>query len=63
MQTRELAAEAMRILANEVMVVIPLAGTYRIWGLRDGVEGFVAHPSSLSQRWSQVRLSANLAGR
>jgi len=60
---QRLAAEAMRILTNETVVVIPLAGTYRIWGLRDGVEGFVAHPSSLSQSWSKVQLSASLAGR
>ena len=62
-EVRRQAAEAMRILANEALVVIPLAGTYRIWGLRDGVDGFVAHPSSLSQNWSQVRLIANPAGR
>ena len=60
---RRFAAAAMRILANETLVVIPLAGSYRIWGLRDGVEGFVAHPSSLSQSWSEVRLTANRAGR
>ena len=49
------SAEAMRILADEAIVVIPLAGTYRIWGVRDGVVGFEAHPSSLSQRWSEVQ--------
>lgn len=62
-EVRRFAAEAMRILANEAPVVIPLAGTYRIWGLREGVNGFVAHPSSLSQSWSQVQLNANRAGR
>lgn len=53
---RRFAADAMRILSDEAVVTIPLAGTYRIWGLRDGVQGFVPHPSSLSQTWSQVRL-------
>lgn len=52
---RRRAAEAMRILADEAIVVIPLAGTYRIWGVRHGVVGFEAHPSSLSQRWSKVQ--------
>ena len=60
---RRFAAEAMRILANEAQVVIPLAGTYRIWGVRDDVQGFTPHPSSLSQSWSQVQLKANGARR
>ena len=60
---RRFAAEAMRILANAAQVVIPLAGTYRIWGVRDGVEGFAAHPSSLSQDWSLVQLSPSRTGR
>ncbi len=57
-EVRRFAAEAMRILANEAQVVIPLAGTYRIWGVRNGVQGFAPHPSSLSQSWSQVQLRA-----
>ena len=60
---RRFAAEAMRILANEVQVVIPLAGTYRIWGMRDGIEGFAAHPSSLSQGWSLVHFSKKESNR
>jgi peptide/nickel transport system substrate-binding protein len=56
LDVRRFAAEAMRILSDEALVAIPLAGTYRIWGLRDRVQGFVPHPSSLSQTWGQVRL-------
>jgi peptide/nickel transport system substrate-binding protein len=51
------AAEAMRVLVDEERVVIPLAGTYRIWGLSERVQGFEPHPSSLSQRWEGVWLS------
>lgn len=50
------AARAMAILSDEVLVTTPLAGTYRIWGTRDRVRGFFAHPSSLSQRWDTVWL-------
>jgi len=59
-EVRRYAAEAMRILSDEALVTIPLAGTYRIWGLRDGVRGFVPHPSSLSQTWSEVRVGSEL---
>ena len=50
------AAEAMRVLVDEEFVVIPLAGTYRIWGLSDKVQGFVPHPSGVNQRWETVWL-------
>jgi peptide/nickel transport system substrate-binding protein len=50
------AARAMRLLIDEQFVVIPLAGTRRVWGLSDHVAGFVPHPSSLSQRWEKVWL-------
>jgi hypothetical protein len=48
------AAEAMRVLIDEERVVIPLAGTYRVWGLSGRVRGFDPHPSNLSQRWEGV---------
>jgi peptide/nickel transport system substrate-binding protein len=50
------AAAAMRVLVDEEFVVLPLAGTYRVWGLSDAVRGFTPHPSSLSQRWDSVWL-------
>lgn len=55
-EVRRAAAEAMRVLVDEEFVVIPLAGTYRLWGLADRVKGFDPHPSSLSQRWEAVWL-------
>ena len=53
-EVRRYAAECMRVLIDEALVVIPLAGTYRIWGLSDQVKGFVPHPSNLSQRWESA---------
>ena len=51
------AAEAVRVLIDDEFVVIPLAGTYGIWGLSDRVQGFVPHPSGLNQRWEAVWLA------
>lgn len=51
------AGEAMRILVDEERVVIPLAGTYRLYGVNKKVLDFVAHPSGVQQRWNSVRLA------
>lgn len=59
---RRNAAEAMRVLVDEEFVVIPLAATYRLWGVSNRVRGFVPHPSSLSQRWESVWLAAAGSG-
>jgi ABC-type transport system substrate-binding protein len=56
-EVRRNAAEAMRLPVDEERVVIPLAGTYRLWGLSERVTGFATHPSSLSQRWESVSLA------
>jgi len=53
------AARALRVLIDEEAVVVPVAGTYRVWGLRREVRGFVPHPSSPSQRWDRVSLATN----
>lgn len=52
---RTLAAEAVRRLVEEEVVVIPLAETFRVWGVRQDIAGFVPHPSTLHQRWERVR--------
>ncbi len=51
---RKAAAAAMHILTDQDLVVIPLAGTRRVWGLSDRIAGFAPHPSSLNQRWETV---------
>ena len=51
------AARAMKILIDDEFVVIPLAGTFRIYGVSDTVQGFEAHPSGANQRWSNVSVN------
>jgi len=50
------AAESMRVVIDEEDIVIPIAGIFRLYGLADKVQGFEAHPSSVSQRWEDVRI-------
>src|SRR6266705_3559655 len=57
------AARALRVLIDEEAVVVPVAGTYRVWGLRREVRGFVPHPSSASQRWDRVSLATSRVSR
>lgn len=49
-----LAAEAMHELVDNEVGVLPLAGIYRIYAMKDSVQGFEAHPSGTNQRWSSV---------
>ena len=51
------AAEAMHVVIDQSLVVIPIAGIYRIWGVRDSVQGFSAHPSSTNQNFGSITLS------
>lgn len=53
-ELQRLSAEAMHQLVDVEIAAIPLAGTFRIYGLRDEVEGLVPHPSSTNQRWSSI---------
>lgn len=48
------AAEAMQVVIDEENIVIPIAGIFRIYGLKDNIQGFEAHPSSVNQRWEHV---------
>lgn len=52
------AAAAMKVLIDDEFVVIPLAGTYRRFGVSNKVEGFVAHPSGVNQRWTGVTVTS-----
>jgi peptide/nickel transport system substrate-binding protein len=51
---QEAAANGMRLLVDEAFVTVPIAGVYRIFGARSGIEGFVAHPSGVNQRWTSI---------
>lgn len=46
---RRNAAEMMHLLIDEEAIVIPVAGLFRIYALRDEVAGFDPHPSWASQ--------------
>lgn len=50
-------ADSMKILVDEEFVVIPIAGTFRLWGATSKLLDFVAHPSGLQQRWDKVKLA------
>lgn len=54
---RSAVAAAMREAIVEQATVIPLAGIFRIYGMRSEVKGFVPHPSFLNLRWDDVWLS------
>jgi peptide/nickel transport system substrate-binding protein len=53
-EVQEAAAMAVKILIDEEFVVIPIAGTYRIYGAATSVTGLEPHPSGLNQRWTAV---------
>ncbi len=56
-ELRRLSAEAMHELVDVEVGAIPLAGTYRIYAMKERVEGLDPHPSGTNQRWSTVFLS------
>lgn len=56
-ELQRLAAEAMSELLTEEYAAVPLAGTYRIYAMRDTIEGFDPHPSGINQRWDTLFLS------
>lgn len=55
-ETQKKAAESMQILIDQEAIVIPVAGLYRIYGMKDKVQGFVPHPSQTNQWWNTVWL-------
>ncbi|MDQ3692042.1 MAG: ABC transporter substrate-binding protein [Chloroflexota bacterium] len=48
------AAAAMKLLVDEEYVVIPLAGTFGLYGASARVGEFEPHPSGINQRWSTL---------
>ena len=56
-EVQQKAAEAMRLLIDREAVAIPLAGVYRIYALKERVQGFQPHPSGTTQWWDTVWLS------
>lgn len=56
---REAVGEALHEAIDVQKVLIPLAGVFRIYGMREEVQGFVPHPSFLNVQWSGVQLTAS----
>lgn len=53
-ELRRLAGEAMHELIDVEVGGVTLAGGYRVYAMKDKVQGFEPHPSSTNQRWSTV---------
>ena len=50
------AANAMKVIIEDEHVIVPIAGVFRIYGMQDTVQDFVANPSRTSQRWELVSI-------
>lgn len=53
-EVQKTAAEAMHLLLDEQVIAAPLAGVYRIYAMKEQVEGFEPHPSGTNQWWDTV---------
>jgi len=51
---QENAAEAMRLLIDDEAAVIPIAGYFRIYAMKDKIQGFVPNPSQTSQPLNRI---------
>lgn len=54
---QEAAAVGMNILINEVHVVVPLCGFYRMIGASERIASFDLHPSGVNQKWTSLKLN------
>ena len=53
-ETQRNAGEAMHLLIDQEAIVIPVAGLFRLYGMKDTVQGFNPHPSQTNQWWNTV---------
>lgn len=56
-ETQRNAGEAMHLLIDQEAIVIPVAGLFRLYGMKDKVQGFAPHPSQTNQWWNTVWIS------
>ena len=47
-------AMAMHQIVDVSMVLVELAGIFRIFGTRSNIRGLVAHPSDVNQSWATI---------
>lgn len=53
-ELRKLSADAMRVLIEQQTIAFPLAGVYRIYGLKKSLTGFAPHPAIQYLDWRNV---------
>lgn len=53
-ELRRLSADAMHEIVDVEVAAVNLAGGYRIFAMKDTVQGVEMHPSNTNQRWSTV---------
>jgi len=53
-ETQRSAGEAMHLLIDQEAIVIPVAGFFRLYGMKGTVQGFAPHPSQTNQWWNTV---------
>lgn len=53
-ELRQLSANAMRVLIEQQTIAFPLAGVYRIYGLKKNLIGFSPHPAIQYLDWRSV---------
>jgi ABC-type transport system substrate-binding protein len=52
------ATQAMHVIIDQEHIVVPVAGVFRIYAMKDTVQGFEAHASRTNQRWDTVSIGA-----
>ena len=56
-EVQEAAAGAMQVVIDDEFVVVPLAGTRRIYAASETVGDFAPHLSGINQRWTELSTS------
>lgn len=51
------AATSMQMLIDQQAIVVPVAGLFRLYGMKNTVQGLVPHPSQTNQWWNTVWIS------
>jgi peptide/nickel transport system substrate-binding protein len=54
---RQKSAEGMRLLIDEEAIVIPVAGLFRIYAMKEEIAGFEPHPSWNNQWWDTLHFA------
>jgi ABC-type transport system substrate-binding protein len=50
----KLASEAMHVLIDEEVAVVPIAAIYNIFAMKEEVQGLEPHPSRINISWAGI---------